>query len=625
MLCRNQVLDGVYRIEGEIGRGGASIAYLAYHQRLQKYVVLKNARINSSDMAFLRNEVDMLKELHHAYLPQVYDFLQLDGEIYTVIDFIDGSDFEKLIAAGNRFSEERLAEYLLELAEVLVYLHNQNPPIIHSDIKPGNIMLRQDNTVCLIDFNISMWSGNSQQLHGFSRYYTSPEQIQLAMAMVQQESVNAVLDGRSDIYSLGASMYYIMTGIRPYEDGTCAPLSALHTGYSRDFIRIIETCMEQDPAARYQTAEELLWAVKKYLHRGSTFRQKCIAQAAIVLGCGLMICAGIWSLFFGLREQRHELFLDDVAVVRYYAESGDYRQVVSSGIRLLNEYEDQSSRSRKSWLQVLKAVGESYGVLAENAGTESDQAWENAADYYGAAAAFAARNHMDETTDCVILWASAAMACSDDSILQQTEAFEADLSTRQSQLLRGIRQADQGQETLLLQLVQQSGESPEAVEAVSSACLALAAVRYNDGDVDGQLEYLAEAYQLKQTDEAARQLAEAFLQAGEQTGKTECFAQACSLYQSLVEKGRTDFRIRLHYATALRAGGRLSEAQTMIDDLCQDYPRSFDVMAQAALIYSQSGEKDLAAQYAQTALTLAPEQSGSEIYSILQQLAEGQG
>ena len=100
MLAENTVLDGVYQIVREIGRGGAGIVYLAYHLRLQKYVVLKNARMNRTDLAYLRNEADMLKGLHHPSLPQVYDFLQIGDDIYTVIDYIDGWDFDKLIAEG---------------------------------------------------------------------------------------------------------------------------------------------------------------------------------------------------------------------------------------------------------------------------------------------------------------------------------------------------------------------------------------------------------------------------------------------------------------------------------------------------------------------------------------------
>ena len=117
MICKGALIDGAYQIIQEIGRGGTGVVYLAYHLRLQKYVVLKNARLKAADMEMLRHEVDTLKELHHSALPQVYDFLQVNDEIYTVIDYVDGDDFERLVTYGIRFEENQLANYLLELAE----------------------------------------------------------------------------------------------------------------------------------------------------------------------------------------------------------------------------------------------------------------------------------------------------------------------------------------------------------------------------------------------------------------------------------------------------------------------------------------------------------------------------
>ena len=86
MLFENMIIGGSYRIINEIGSGGMGTVYLAYHTRLDKYVVLKQIKNLNADISLLRNEVDMLKGLHHPYLPQVYDFVEHEGYIYTVIE-----------------------------------------------------------------------------------------------------------------------------------------------------------------------------------------------------------------------------------------------------------------------------------------------------------------------------------------------------------------------------------------------------------------------------------------------------------------------------------------------------------------------------------------------------------
>ena len=141
MLFENMIVDDVYQVIEEIGSGGMGVVYLAYHLRLEKYVVLKQIKNPSVSTAMLRNEVDILKSLHHPYLPQVYDFIEFEGDIYTVIDYIDGYDLNCYIDNGWQFTESQLIKWLRQLCEVLSYLHTHYPPVLHTDIKPGNIII----------------------------------------------------------------------------------------------------------------------------------------------------------------------------------------------------------------------------------------------------------------------------------------------------------------------------------------------------------------------------------------------------------------------------------------------------------------------------------------------------
>lgn len=130
MLYSNLIINDTYQVVEEIGSGGMGVVYLCYHLRLQKYVVLKKLKNSYDDISALRNEVDILKSLHHQNLPQVYDFIRYEGDIYTVIDYINGYDLNYYINNGYYFSESQLIKWLRQLCEVLVYIHSRTPAVL---------------------------------------------------------------------------------------------------------------------------------------------------------------------------------------------------------------------------------------------------------------------------------------------------------------------------------------------------------------------------------------------------------------------------------------------------------------------------------------------------------------
>jgi len=183
--------DPAYFIEAELGSGGGSNVYKAWHSRLQKYVVLKRIKDESGliQSGLQRAEVDILKNLKHACLPQLYDFLDDPGGVYTVIEFIPGLSFADLLNEGRRFAQRDVIRWAEQLSGALAYLHGQNPTVLHSDIKPANVMLTQEGEVCLIDFNISLVldSGDVKAL-GVSHGYAPPEQYGLHISFPETTS-----------------------------------------------------------------------------------------------------------------------------------------------------------------------------------------------------------------------------------------------------------------------------------------------------------------------------------------------------------------------------------------------------------------------------------------------------
>ena len=167
-----------YVISEVIGEGGGGIVYKAFDVNLQSYVVVKQIKDNMSSLLESRTEVDALKRLKHERLPKVLDFFEAEGKVYTVMDLIQGTNLSTALRFQGRYLQKDVLRWARQLAGALAYLHSQTPPVIHSDIKPGNIMMNpQTGDVCLIDFNISL-AFNKRNVNAtwVSGGYSPPEQ-----------------------------------------------------------------------------------------------------------------------------------------------------------------------------------------------------------------------------------------------------------------------------------------------------------------------------------------------------------------------------------------------------------------------------------------------------------------
>ena len=275
MYSRKGYMDETYEILGYLGSGSGGVIYKAYHKRLQKEVVLKKIKRKSRDARINRNEVDILKNLNHMYLPQVVDFFEENGEIYTAMSFIPGRSLKELMEERRQFSQRQLIRWAMQLCSALNYLHTQTPPIIHGDIKPANIMVTPRGDVCLIDFNVS-FAVNGNTVLGYTEGYASPEQYIIALDSREGRELPQyrVIDEKSDIYSLGITMYEMVTGHVPFdhENGVTialmhlqneiTPPSQVRDGIPDSLEKIILKCTMKKPEDRYQTADELIADLK---------------------------------------------------------------------------------------------------------------------------------------------------------------------------------------------------------------------------------------------------------------------------------------------------------------------------------------------------------------------------
>lgn len=333
-----RVIADTYEIVEEIGSGGSGIVYLAKHLRLGKWVVLKaDKRSISTKRESLRREVDSLKNLAHTYIPQVYDFIVEQDTVYTVMDYIDGESLDKPLKRGEHFTQPQIITWACQLLEAVCYLHSRPPHgILHSDIKPANIMVTPNNEIRLIDFNIALALGEEGAVRvGFSSGYASPEHygIDYAAANVTQGDSaietkfstdtdvtslgsngsgsssshrnGILLDVRSDIYSLGATLYHLLTGERPSQDAAkVKPISSPNV--SPAVAAIIKKAMEPDPSHRYQTAQEMLDAFR-HLHENDPRTQKLKRRTTMVMALFVaVLLIGAACTFSGLRWMERE-------------------------------------------------------------------------------------------------------------------------------------------------------------------------------------------------------------------------------------------------------------------------------------------------------------------------------
>ncbi len=208
-LSAGQILNNRYRIVELLGQGGFGAVYQAWDSNLDAPVAIKEClEISPKAQRQFKIEAQLLFKLHHANLPRVHDHFIIPGEgQYLVMDFVEGQDLGVMLLNGP-LPEARVLPWIIQVCDALCYLHAQNPPVIHRDIKPGNIRITPEGKAMLVDFGLSKvydpTLATSVGARGFTPGYSPPEQYG-----------KGGTDVRSDLYALGATLYHLLTGQVP--------------------------------------------------------------------------------------------------------------------------------------------------------------------------------------------------------------------------------------------------------------------------------------------------------------------------------------------------------------------------------------------------------------------------
>ena len=217
-LATGQILQDRYRIVSMLGQGGMGAVYRAWDMRLDVVMALKEMvpqpGLDSQTLAELRRqfqqEAVVLARLHHPHLVRVTDFFEEGGNAYLVMDFVEGESLDHRIEREGALPEAQVLEWADQLLDALAYCHAQG--VIHRDVKPQNVVIRPDGEATLVDFGlVKLWDPHDPRTRTAMRgmgtpEYAPPEQYDTQMGHT---------DPRSDVYSLGATLYHILTGQAP--------------------------------------------------------------------------------------------------------------------------------------------------------------------------------------------------------------------------------------------------------------------------------------------------------------------------------------------------------------------------------------------------------------------------
>lgn len=707
-LTKGTVLEDTYEIMEEIGAGGGGVVFRARHLRLQTDVVVKKIKDEVRGKVKSRREADILKKLKHPYLPRVYDFIETDDAVYTVMDFIHGEDLETAVKHHGKYPQKQVRKWAQQLGEALDYLHSQNPPIIHSDIKPANIMLTEEENICLIDFNISLaMGGEMESAVGISAGFSPPEQYrdpaayarithnytwqkpvratkeeqsdktELPGAKEEQEDKTELLeagndsdkanlfatnfeveqtellkqsndkteilqpemingnaasgppqytqyigkgiDARSDIYSLGVTLWFLLTGTLPPVDfGQRIPIGQTNAAVSEGFAVIIDKMMELSPDKRYQNGREYLKAIQncyKLDHRYIVMHRK---QTAIQLAAVVCLALGILVTFDGIykiRMEKNAAYYELVQNAEYSMEQYDYEEADSlleqarqSDAARIEAYEREVyllylSEKYEECIDlgmeyintapfelISQSDRELYGnifYIVGNAYFETDD-FSNAERCLASALEYNKSNGFYYRDYAVTL---AKMGRTEEAQEQLDTGIGLGLAQDSIYMAQGEIAHVKGQYGEALEYLQQTIAGTSDMQMKKRAVLLCVDVYKTIGNeaVDREIElleqyrsqfegsgslvmteYLAEAYTRKaQTDEAKA---------------SECYQAALDLFRTIYDSGYVTYQLQQNMAILYENLGRFDEAEALLQQMAEAYPERYEVYKRLAYL-----------------------------------------
>lgn len=381
---------GDYRIVRELGRGASGIVFLGWQQSLKRLVAIKLLRSewarDPQDVERFRVEAQAVAQLTHPGIVPVYEIGCLDGFHYLVLQFIEGTSAAELVE-NEPASPRRAAKIVKDVAEAIDYCHRNH--VVHRDLKPGNILLHADGAK-VTDFGLAKRTNIDSQL-------TATHQILGTPAYMPPEQVKGdpeLIGPASDIYSLGATLYCLLTGRPPFfaasvvetlrqvEERDPVPLRRINPHIPRDLENICQKCLRKKPEHRYSSAGELAADLDRFLQgapvqaRPISLTARCwrwcrrrprTALAVVATGIVLMTSLGIAGVSYVQTRTALEMARDATDDAKIARERAEDALAVAERERIAAQAAQAVANRERTAAQAAQAVAEREKLEAEKA------------------------------------------------------------------------------------------------------------------------------------------------------------------------------------------------------------------------------------------------------------------
>lgn len=354
MLERNTIVLNHYKILNVAGKGGMGRVYHAVDIRDHSHWAIKEDLSEEFD-PLLYEEAEVLSGLNHPALPKTRGVQNWNGQQYMVMQFMEGRTLSDMLKEQNKYPEEQVLAWFLQIADVLRYLHGRPNPIVYRDLKPSNIIIDQDGNVKIIDFGIaeeySSQENNEMQKGGLTKGYAAPEQY----------SHRFKADVRTDIYALGVTVHYLLTGKNPtrppYE---FLPVRKLAPDVSPAMEEIVKRCLQPNPDMRYKTADALYQSLTHIAERNREIKKANQKKRIIAVSAMAIILA---LVLFGVQllSTKRQSQID-----AYYAIVNDAYQAAENGqFNRSMEYAERAIALQPDEISGYLAIGYCYMLQEE--------------------------------------------------------------------------------------------------------------------------------------------------------------------------------------------------------------------------------------------------------------------
>lgn len=334
------VLSGKYTVVRVVASKGMSNVYKVEDNKLGKFWCLKEvvkaeAGRNKIEYRSILREADIMKRLNHSSIVRIVSIEEDEDSVFIVMDWVEGSSLSSIIQKKGIIPQEMAIKWSKQICGVLIYLHNLKNPIIYRDLKPDNIMIqRDDRNIKILDFGISevLTSDNLVIREAVGTRGYAPR---------EQTIVGTKYDLRSDIYSLGKTLYTMLSGLDPRLVEDLPDVRVVNPSVSIGVDVIIKKCVEEDPRERYDSVEGVLYALENYSTLDTEYRSNLTKKLKIIVSlfsATFLLCM-LSIIPFSLNARSIDLSYEEkVSIAEGSGRTADYLSAIEIKPSILNPY-----------------------------------------------------------------------------------------------------------------------------------------------------------------------------------------------------------------------------------------------------------------------------------------------